>query len=60
MYILRKWTAKGVLFASHFYFLAFPSVLHYIRITFFMNIFLFLGHVPLTGRILGGLENTTG
>ena len=42
------------------YFLAFHLVLHYIRIPFFMNIFLFLGRVPLAGKILGGSENITG
>ena len=40
-----------LLFASHL-------VVHYIRITFFVNIFFFLGRVPLPGRILCGLENT--
>ena len=43
-----------------FYFLAFYLVLHYIRITFFMNILSFLGSIPLASRISGGLENTTG
>ena len=33
--------------------------LNYIKITFSMNIFLFLGCVPLAHRILGGLENNT-
>ena len=42
-----------------FYFFKIHLVLHYIRITFFMNIFSFLGHVPQAGRILDGLENTT-
>ena len=41
------------------YFLAFYVVLHYIKITFSMNIFLFLGCVPLAHRILGDLENNT-
>ena len=47
-------------FSMNFNFLAFHLVLHYIRMIFFMNIFLFLGCVPLAGRTLGGLENTTG
>ena len=45
-----------------FYFLASHLVLHYIRITFFVNIFLLLGCVPLARRILhavSSLENTT-
>ena len=46
-------------FALNFTFLKFHLVLHYIRITFFMNTFLFLCHVPQAGRILDGLENTT-
>ena len=35
-------------------------VLHFIRSTFFMNIFSFPSLLPLAGRILDGLENTTG
>ena len=53
--IFNRLCSIFIIVCFEFYFL----VLHFIRITFFMNIFLFLGRVPLAGRIFDDLENTT-
>ena len=55
-YIFNQLRPIFITVCFEFYFLAFHLVLHYIEINFFMNIFLFLGCVPLAGRILGGLR----
>ena len=57
--IFNRLCSIFIIVCFEFYFLAFHLVLHFIRITFFMNIFLFLGRVPLASRIFDDLENTT-
>ena len=59
-YIFNRLCPIFITVCFQFYFLAFHLVSHYFRITFFMKIFFFLGHVPLASRILGGFENSTG